>query len=83
MKIKKIELFNIGPYLGQNIFDLTTDSKKNIVLLPIENNNGNDVFKDIIRVKCPKGKLGLHIQEIMITNSYYEENVLNRYHKWK
>ena len=59
------------------------NSKKNIVLLPIENNNGNDVFKDIIRVKCPKGKLGLHIQEIMITNSYYEENVLNRYHKWK
>ena len=64
-------------------YEKRRNSKKNIVLLPVENNNGNDVFKDIIRIKCPKGKLGLHIQETMITNSYYEENVLNRYREWK
>ncbi len=72
---------SIEAYSGE--FEKRRNSKKNIVLLPVENNNGNDVFKDIIRVKCPKGKLGLHIQEIMITNSYYEENVLNRYREWK
>ena len=30
MKIKKISLFNIGPYLNRNEFDLTMDNKKNI-----------------------------------------------------
>lgn len=44
MKIKKIELFNIGPYLGQNIFDLTTDSKKNIVLIGGKNGAGKTTF---------------------------------------
>ena len=30
-------------------FEKIRNSKKNIVLLPVENNNGNDVFNDIIR----------------------------------
>lgn len=64
-------------------FEKRKNSKKNIVLLPIENHEGGDIFKDIIRVKCPNGKLGLHIQETMITESYYKNNILNRYKEWE
>lgn len=59
------------------------DTKKNIVLLPVEVNNGVDVFKDIIRVECPDGKLGLRVKDITLSWSYYQENILNRYQEWK
>lgn len=64
-------------------FEKRRDTKKNIVLLPVENNNGNDVFKDIIRVECPEGKLGLRIMDEALPGSYYQENILNRYCEWK
>lgn len=44
MKIKKIVLFNIGPYLDRNEFDLTMDSKKNIVLIGGKNGAGKTTF---------------------------------------
>lgn len=44
MKIKKIVLFNIGPYLDRNEFDLTMDSKRNIVLIGGKNGAGKTTF---------------------------------------
>lgn len=64
-------------------FEKRKNSKKNILLLPVESVDRYDVFKDIIKIKCPKGKLGLHIQEITVSQSYYQDNILNRYNEWK
>ena len=64
-------------------YEKRKDTKKNIVLLPVEDNNGVDVFKDIIRVECPKGESGLRIKSSTIPWSYYQENILNRYQEWK
>lgn len=64
-------------------FEKRKNSKKNILLLPVESVDGYGVFKDIIKIKCPKGKLGLHIQEITVSQSYYQDNILNRYNEWK
>ena len=33
MKIKRITLYNIGPYLDVNSFDLTVSKNRNIVLI--------------------------------------------------
>lgn len=64
-------------------FEKRKNSKKNILLLPVESVDGYDVFKDIIKIKCPKGKLGLHIQEITVSQSYYQDNILKRYNEWE
>ena len=64
-------------------YEKRKDTKKNIVLLPVEDNNGVDVFKDIIRVECPEGKLGLRVKDKTLSGSYYQENILNRYQEWK
>lgn len=53
------------------------------MIRPFEFIHPEDVFKDIIKIKCPKGKLGLHIQEITVSQSYYQDNILNRYNEWK
>lgn len=49
MKIKKISLFNIGPYLNRNEFDLTMDNKKNIVLIGGKNGAGKTTFFKAIK----------------------------------
>lgn len=44
MKIKRIELYNIGPYVGKNVFDLSIKKKKNIVLIGGKNGAGKTTF---------------------------------------
>lgn len=44
MKIKKIILYNIGPYVDRNIFDLTSDDTRNIVLIGGKNGAGKTTF---------------------------------------
>lgn len=44
MKIKKIELYNIGPYVGKNIFDFSMKKKKNIVIIGGKNGAGKTTF---------------------------------------
>jgi len=44
MKIKKIILYNIGPYVDRNIFDLTSDDMRNIVLIGGKNGAGKTTF---------------------------------------
>lgn len=44
MKIKKIILFNIGPYIDKNVFDLSSDENRNIVLIGGKNGAGKTTF---------------------------------------
>lgn len=44
MKIKKIILYNIGPYVDKNTFDLTSDDTRNIVLIGGKNGAGKTTF---------------------------------------
>lgn len=44
MKIKKIILFNIGPYTDKNVFDLSSDENRNIVLIGGKNGAGKTTF---------------------------------------
>lgn len=44
MKIKRIELYNVGPYLGKNCFDLDLSKEKNIVLIGGKNGAGKTTF---------------------------------------
>lgn len=50
MKIKKITLCNVGPYSGENIFDINCDSKeKNIILIGGKNGAGKTTFFSSLR----------------------------------
>lgn len=45
MKIKRIVLYNIGPYIDRNVFDLSIENKeKNIVLIGGKNGAGKTTF---------------------------------------
>lgn len=64
-------------------FERQKDKNKSIVLLPVEIVDGNDVFKEIIRLECPPGLLGLRIQEMEVSQPYYQKQILQRYLDWK
>lgn len=49
MKIKKIILCNIGPYVGENIFDFNLHKTKNIVLIGGKNGAGKTTFFKAIK----------------------------------
>lgn len=44
MKIKRITLCNVGPYLNENIFDFTLSKDKNIILIGGKNGAGKTTF---------------------------------------
>lgn len=44
MKINYLKLNNIGPYVGEHVFDLKTNSSKNIVLIGGKNGAGKTTF---------------------------------------
>ncbi len=49
MKIKRITLFNIGPYIDLNTFDITIAKDKNIVLIGGKNGAGKTTFFKAIK----------------------------------
>lgn len=49
MKIKRISLYNIGPYVGINTFDFSTSREKNIVLIGGKNGAGKTTFFKAIK----------------------------------
>lgn len=49
MKIKRISLFNIGPYVDLNTFDITIAKDKNIVLIGGKNGAGKTTFFKAIK----------------------------------
>ena len=44
MKIKRISLYNIGPYIGFNSFDIDIDKHRNIILIGGKNGAGKTTF---------------------------------------
>lgn len=44
MKITKIVLYNVGPYVDRNVFDCNSDKRKNIVLIGGKNGAGKTTF---------------------------------------
>ena len=48
MRIKKIILYNIGPYIDRNIFDLSSDENRNIVLIGGKNGAGKTTFTQYV-----------------------------------
>lgn len=49
MKIKRITLFNIGPYVDMNTFDFSISNNKNIVLIGGKNGAGKTTFFKAIK----------------------------------
>lgn len=49
MIIKRLTLFNIGPYLNENIFDFSSSRDKNIVLIGGKNGAGKTTFFKAIK----------------------------------
>lgn len=49
MKIKRITLYNIGPYLEENTFDFSVSKEKNIVLIGGKNGAGKTTFFKAIK----------------------------------
>lgn len=49
MKIRKIILFNIGPYVDRNAFDLSSNDERNIVLIGGKNGAGKTTFFKAIK----------------------------------
>ena len=49
MKIKRISLYNIGPYVGINTFDFSISRDKNIVLIGGKNGAGKTTFFKAIK----------------------------------
>ena len=49
MRIKKILLYNVGPYIGKNVFELSSSEKKNIVLIGGKNGAGKTTFFNSIK----------------------------------
>lgn len=49
MKIKRISLFNIGPYIDLNTFDMTISKDRNIVLIGGKNGAGKTTFFKAIK----------------------------------
>lgn len=49
MKIKRIELYNIGPYVNKNEFEITINKNKNMVLIGGKNGAGKTTFFKAIK----------------------------------
>lgn len=49
MRIKRITLYNIGPYIGKNTFEFSIDRDKNIVLIGGKNGAGKTTFFKAIK----------------------------------
>ena len=65
-------------------FDKQREFNKRVVLLPVgTDEDGNDKFEDIISLDCPSTPLGLKIQDMSLSESYYQDKILKRYIDWK
>lgn len=72
MKINKIELYNIGPYEGLNVFDISGQQKKgNITVIGGKNGSGKTTLFSAIKL-CLYGYRNSGYQAI---NTYYKRSI--------
>lgn len=64
-------------------FNKQKDNKKHIMLLPVETNDGKDVFKDIIELDVPEVLLGIRLMDQNVGRLYYKYNIMKRYKEYK
>lgn len=64
-------------------FEKQKDNAKRIVLLPMDIENEDIMYKDIIELDCPKGLLGLRISSIGVGYLDYKREILSRYKDFK
>ena len=70
MKIKKIVLYNVGPYVGENVFEIDCNNKdKNIILIGGKNGAGKTTFFTSLRT-CIYGYRAYGYES---TNQHYYE----------
>lgn len=83
MKINTITLENIGPYIGENIFDFTTnDHDKNMILIGGKNGAGKTTLFNAIKI-CLYGCVAYGF-ESSNTRYYHEiEKILNENERHK
>ena len=62
-------------------FERQKQNEKLIVLLPVENSNGSNIFKNVISIRCPKNPLGIRLMDLNISYYYYKKEILNRYNQ--
>lgn len=70
MKINYLKLNNIGPYFGTHLFDLNTNSRKNVVLIGGKNGAGKTTFLKAIKYGL-FGSFALGLKTD--TDSYFKE----------
>lgn len=74
MKIKKIKLYNIGPYRGEeSVFDIDTKKDKNIILIGGKNGAGKTTLLNSIKI----GLFGAYAYGLKTTGNLYY-NSLNK-----
>lgn len=72
MKIKKIVLYNVGPYVGENVFEIDCNNKdKNIILIGGKNGAGKTTFFTSLRT-CIYGHRAYGYES---TNQHYYEEI--------
>lgn len=64
-------------------FNKRKNKGKSMLLLPVENVNNEDVFKDVIHCKFPAGLVGLRIIDVDVSEQYYQQQILQRYIDWR
>lgn len=70
MLIKSIKLFNFGSYEGENVFDFTTNSTKNIILIGGKNGAGKTTIFTAIRLCLYGNKCFGYKQNSLTYNNY-------------
>ena len=58
MKIKRISLYNIGPYVDFNTFDIDINKEKNLILIGGKNGAGKTTFFKSIKTCLYGCKVG-------------------------
>ena len=71
MKIKELHLINIGPYVGDNLFDFNTADDKNIIMIGGKNGAGKTTLLKSIKI----GLFGCFAYGFKTENSTYFKEV--------
>lgn len=71
MKIKELHLINIGPYIGDNLFDFNTADDKNIIMIGGKNGAGKTTLLKSIKI----GLFGCFAYGFKTENSTYFKEV--------
>lgn len=76
MKLKELELYNIGPYRGKNSFNFSTSDEQNTILIGGRNGSGKTTILSSVRLGL-YGSLAYGFRTNTNTYLNYVSNILN------